>query len=62
MITNYGMNSSVNLFGPFPDYDASSYSDDSVLHYYLKANHFIILTFALTPLENATSGESVLAI
>ena len=53
----YGMNFTINIFGPFPTYDVATRHENNTLFYYLEGGHFIIITFGLTPLENATSGE-----
>lgn len=56
LIRKFGLNCSVNIFGPFPNYEITSRQTDNSLYYYLKGNHFIIINFALYPLHNATSG------
>jgi len=56
LIRSFGLNCSVNIFGPFPSYEIISRQADNILYYYLKGNHFIVMNFALLPLWNATSG------
>lgn len=52
----YGMNCTLNIFGPFPNYEAASRSLNNTLYYQIKGGHFIIIAFGLTPLPNARSG------
>ena len=62
LVKRFGFNCSVNIFGPFPNYEIMSRQSDNTLYYYLKGNHFIIINFSLSPLWNATSGETAFSI
>lgn len=62
MINKYGMNCSVMVVGPFPDYDMSLKVFDDTIVLYLKGNHYIILNITMIPLANATSGEATLTM
>ena len=58
----YGMNCTLSIFGPFPNYDVLTRHVNNSLFYHLKGGHFIIITFGLAPLPNATPGETPLTI
>jgi hypothetical protein len=58
LIDEFGMNCTIRLYGPFPNYEQYTRYDGDDLYYHLKGNHFIIMNFALTPLMNATTGDT----
>lgn len=52
------MNFTINIFGPYPEYEIMKKYVNNVLHIYLKGNHFVIINIGITPLSNSTSGET----
>lgn len=61
-IEKHGFNTTVNIIGPFPEYDVHIRTIGNIHEFYLKGNHYIIVEIQMYPLVNATSGTLPLRI
>jgi len=55
-IEKYGINATLRVYGPLPNYESIIRKTEYTLEYYLKGQHFLVVNIDVELLTNATSA------